>query len=292
MIVNEQDLILRWGIEMVPMDLVRVERGVLELIKSDKRVKDEAASIARRFQRRGVDDDKLARIAALKLFLSDWAEREGLSAIAFKCHDDLPDSLGIYPCWVNGELAGLGLPVTCETDVHGALTAVMLYAAANGTTPPFFADLTQRHPTNDNGELLWHCGNFPNALAEEGGPNFIGTHFVIPPHRPGTGNFAIKGGDLTIARFDGLDGEYSLLIGHGRSTRGPYNLGTYLWVEFDDWPKWEEHVVRGPYVHHVAAIHGSYAPALYEATRFIPGMRPDPVEPNEEQIKGWLRGNG
>ena len=292
MIVNEQDLILRWGIEMVPMDLVRVERGVLGMVTTDKRVKEEAASIARRFQRRGVDDETLARMAALKLFLSDWAEKEGLAAIAFKCHDDLPDSLGIYPCWVNGELAGLGLPVTCETDVHGALTAVMLQAAANGSTPPFFADLTQRHPANDNGELLWHCGNFPNALAEPGGPTFIGTHFVIPPHRPGTGNFAIRGGDVTIARFDGIDGEYSLMMGHGRSTRGPYNLGTYLWVEFDDWPKWEEHIVRGPYVHHVAAIHGSYAPALYEATRFIPGMRPDPVEPTEEQIKGWLRGNG
>jgi L-fucose isomerase-like protein len=292
MIVNEQDLMLRWGIEMVPLDLIRLERNVLELLKSDPRVKDEAASIGTRIQRKGVDDEKLRRIAALKLFLADWAAKEDLTAIAFKCHDDLPDMLGVYPCWVNGELAGLGVPVTCETDIHGALTAAMLHAAAGWATPPFFADLTQRHPTNDNGELLWHCGNFPNVLADTKSPVFLGTHFIIPPHRPGTGNFAIRGGDVTIARFDGIDGEYSLLMGHARSTPGPYNLGTYLWIEVGDWPLWEERVIRGPYVHHVAAIHGSLAPALFEATRYLPGMRPDPVEPTAAEIGAWMRGSG
>jgi L-fucose isomerase-like protein len=291
MIVNEQDLLLRWGIEMVPMDLIRLERNILEMLKGDRRIKEEAAAIAKRFERRGVDDEKLTRIAALKLFLADWAEKEDLAAIAFKCHDDLPDMLGVYPCWVNGELTNLGIPVTCETDIHGALTEVMLQAAAGWSTPPFLADLTQRHPANDNGELLWHCGNFPNALAETAGPKFLGTHFVIPPHRPGTGNFAIRGGEVTIARFDGIDGEYSLLMGHARGTPGPYNLGTYLWVEVGDWPAWEERVVRGPYVHHVAVIHGSFAPALYEATRYLPGMRPDPVEPTAGEIAAWLRGS-
>jgi hypothetical protein len=79
-------------------------------------------------------------------------------------------------------------------------------------------------------------------------------------------------------------------MGHARGTPGPYNLGTYLWVEVDDWPKWEEHVIRGPYVHHVAAIHGSLAPALFEATRYLPGVRPDPVEPTADEIRAWMRG--
>ena len=290
MIINEQDLLLRWGIEMVPLDLVRLVDGVKKIAASDPRAKKEAAAIGARAARRNVEDDALLRMAALKLFLGDWAEKEELTAIAFKCHDDLPDYLGIYPCWVNGELAAMNVPVTCETDVHGALTAAMLQAAARWSTPPFFADLTQRHPSNDNAELLWHCGNFPMALAAGEGPSFLGTHFVIPPHRPGTGNFAIKGGEVTIARFDGLDGEYSLMMGQARSTPGPYTLGTYLWIEMNDWPAWEERIVRGPYVHHVAGIHGSYAPALYEATRYLPGVRPDPVEPTAGQIEAYLRG--
>jgi hypothetical protein len=146
-----------------------------------------------------------------------------------------------------------------------------------GLAPPtFFADLTVRHPTNDNAELLWHCGNFPHSLAKEPGAGFLGTHFVIPPHRPGTGNFEIRGGDVTVARFDGMGGEYSLLVGHARGTQGPFTLGTYLWIEVPDWPLWEERLVRGP--------------ALYEATRFIPGLKPDPVQPNEQQIGAYLRG--
>jgi L-fucose isomerase-like protein len=290
-IVNEQDLMRRWGIELVPMDLIRLQRSVLDMASSDARVSKEAEAISGRIESKGVDGGAMRKVAALKLFLSDWAEREELDAIAFKCHEDLPDFLGIYPCFVNGELAGAGTPVTCETDVHGALTAVMLQAAAGWASPVFFADLTQRHPTNENAELLWHCGNFPHALARGSEADFLGTHFVIPPHRPGTGNFEIKGGDVTIARFDGIEGEYSLLMGHGKGVQGPYTLGTYLWVEVPDWPLWEEKVIRGPYIHHVAAIHGSVAPALYEATRYIPGLMPDPVQPTEDQIRAWLRGS-
>lgn len=282
--INEQDLIQRWGIEMVPIDLVVLTKHVLDMAAHDARVKDEAQSIRKRVSLKGVNEEALTRIAALKLFLADWAEKEELDAIAFKCHDDLPDALGIYPCFVNGELATMGIPVTCETDVHGALSALLLHAAAQRVTPPFFADLTMRHPTNENAELLWHCGNFPQSLVKEPNTAFLGTHFVIPPHRPGTGNFEIKGGDVTIARFDGIGGEYSLLMGHGRGTEGPFTLGTYLWVEVPDWPLWEERIVRGPYIHHVAGIHGSFAPALYEATRYIPGLKPDPVHPTAEQI--------
>ena len=127
-------------------------------------------------------------------------------------------------------------------------------------------------------------------LARDPSRSFLGPHFVIPPHRPGTGNFEIRGGDVTIARFDGIGGEYSLLVGHGRGTEGPFTLGTYLWVEVPDLPLWEERIVRGPYIHHVAAIHGRFAPALLEATRYIPGLRPDPVQPTAEQVGAWLRG--
>jgi L-fucose isomerase-like protein len=304
-IINEEELIRRWGIEMVPMDLVVLVKAVLAIADCDPRVRVEAESIAARLAVRAGDPKAVQRIAALRLFLSDWAEREGLSAIAFKCHDDLPEALGIYPCFVNGELAARGIPVTCETDIHGALTALLLQGAADGALPgpsaqgaagqgpavaPFFADLTVRHPTNDNAELLWHCGNFPHALARDPSRSFLGPHFVIPPHRPGTGNFEIRGGDVTIARFDGIGGEYSLLVGHGRGTEGPFTLGTYLWVEVPDLPLWEERIVRGPYIHHVAAIHGRFAPALLEATRYIPGLRPDPVQPTAEQVGAWLRG--
>ena len=292
-IINEQELLSRWGIELVPITLLQVVNTIKSLIKNDKRVKEEADAIKDRIKTdTSVNDEALQKIAALKIFMLDWANTENLSAIAIKCHDDLPDEMEFYSCFANGELTGLGIPVACETDIHGAVSSIMLQNAASYDTPTFFADLTIRHPQNNNAELLWHCGNFPYALHSPSCNDcFIGGHPVIPPHRPGAAYFELKPGNITVARFDGMDGKYSLLMGQGRSTTGPKNFGTYLWFEVPDWKMWEERLIYGPYVHHVAAIHDHCAAALYEATKYIPGLKPDPVQPTEDEILAYLRGS-
>jgi L-fucose isomerase-like protein len=156
----------------------------------------------------------------------------------------------------------------------------------------FFADLTIRHPENDNAEMLWHCGNFPLALRDKKSPTLACSgHYIMEGNYPGCGEFRLKEGPITIARFDGDHGEYSLLMGEARAVAGPLSRGTYVWVEVNDWPLWEERIIRGPYVHHVTGIHGQYAAALYEACRYIPGLAADAVEPSEHEIRGWLRGN-
>ena len=53
-----------------------------------------------------------------------------------------------------------GIPVVCETDIHGAITALMVKAAGRNDKRSFFADWTVRHPDNENGELLQDCGRF------------------------------------------------------------------------------------------------------------------------------------
>ncbi|MBM3706160.1 MAG: fucose isomerase, partial [Actinobacteria bacterium] len=293
-IVNEQELLSRWGIELVPITLLKVVNAIKTLMLKDIRVAKEVSAIKARINAdAGVSDESLSKIAALKIFMMDWAESQNLSGIAIKCHDDLPDEMEFYSCFANGELTGLGIPVACETDIHGVLSSVMLQAAASQDTPTFFADLTIRHPENNNAELLWHCGNFPYALCSPSCERcFIGGHPVIPPYRPGPANFELKPGKITIARFDGMEGQYSLFMGQGKSTEGPLNFGTYLWLEVPDWKMWEEKLIYGPYVHHVAAVHDHCAAALYEATRYIPGLKPDPAQPTEDEICAYLRGSG
>ncbi len=291
-IINEGELLERWGIETVPITLIDVEKGVLNMVKTDKRVKDEVDD----FKARGVtfkdmDDDTVNRIAAMKLYLMDWAERENLSAIAFQCWDALQLALGIMPCFVDSELTAIGIPVACETDINGALTSILLQNASKVESPTFFCDLTIRHPENDNGELLWHCGPFPHELAKEKEKAFVGKHFILSSECPGTGNWEIKGGDITVSRFDGINGRYSLFMGHAKGSSGPFTLGTYVWIEVPDWPLWEEKLIYGPYIHHIVAVHDKAAYALYEATRFIQGLEPDPAQPAEEEIRAYLRGN-
>ena len=54
--------------------------------------------------------------------------------------------------------------------------------------------------------------------------------------------------------------------------------------------KLEEKIVTGPYVHHCVGIHGDVIPAVYEALKYIPGIKPDLYDDNEEEIRAFLRG--
>ncbi len=290
-IVNEGELLERFGIEVVPTTLSDMARGARDKVETQT---DAMQAIVDEWKQRvdlsAAPEDKALLMAGLMTTIREWVEAEGLSAVAIQCWSAMQDELGIMPCFVDSELTGMGVPIACETDVHGAVTSVMLQAAVRGAKPTFFADLTVRHPENDNAELLWHCGPFPTCLADEGCKPSVSGHYILETGEPGVTECRIKGGPVTIARFDGDFGEYSLLMGHAQGTVGPHNRGTYVWVEVDNWPLWEEHIIRGPYIHHVANVHGHVAPVLYEACRFIPGLEPDPVEPTEEEIKAWLRG--
>jgi len=292
MIVNEGELLERWGIEVVPRTLSEVLADARRYLDEGKRkVAGQIAAIRRRFETGEADPQALRRLAAFKLALVEWAESEDIDAIALQCWPALQEGFDIFPCFVHGLLTNEGIPMACEADVHGALGAVMVQEAVGRATAPFFADLTIRHPTDDNAELLWHCGPFPASLAIEGKPRKLSPHYMHPEHPIGVGEWELRGGPLTLSRFDGDHGEYSLLMGHAKGTTGPFTRGTYLWAKFGNWPLWEERLIRGPYVHHVVGVHGHIAPALYEACRFL-GIQPDCVEPTEAEIQAWLRGEG
>lgn len=293
MMCNEGELLERFGLEVVPLTLSEVEQRSQACLKSRKsQVLDEVKSIKHAVDTTDCSEESLHTMVALKMALKDWANEQGLRAIALQCWNAMQQAMGIVPCFINGLLTAEGLPVTCETDIHGAATAILLQAAGHSLQTVFFADLTVRHPENDNAELLWHCGNFPLSLRDAKSPTLACSgHYIMEGNYPGCGEFRLKEGPVTVARFDGDHGEYSLLMGEAKAVAGPLSRGTYVWVEVGDWPLWEERIIRGPYVHHVAGIHGQYAAALYEACRYIPGLTPDAVEPSGCDIEKWLRGS-
>lgn len=92
---------------------------------------------------------------------------------------------------------------------------------------------------------------------------------------------------MTIARFDGDHGEYSLFIGEAKTISGPKNVGSYVWIEVDDWAKWEHKLVEGPYIHHVSGVYGKYAEILFEACKYINSLNPDALVPVEEIERRW-----
>ncbi len=285
---NEAEILEKFGIEVVPISIATLEHEVKEAVRENgAALRETVEAYKKKYAKLLVDDEALRRLAALRNAIRSWADKEQLSAVSIQCWDALQEALGVYPCFVNGELTDEGLPMACETDVMGAVSLVLLQAAQRGTTPAFLSDLTVRHPTNPNAELLWHCGNFPHSLARY--PDKAQVEDQFGGLCPAAGRWEIRGGDLTVCRMDGTGGEYQLLMGECRGTDGPDNVGTYVWAEFGDWAKWEHRFIHGPYIHHVATIHGKATGALYEACRYIPGLLPDPVEPTKEEIEAALR---
>ena len=134
-------------------------------------------------------------------------------------------------------------------------------------------------------ELLQHCGPWPCSCAAVK-PKLT---YPLAFDHPGALTAEAKHGDLTLARFDGDNGEYSLLLGNARGIDGPAGMGTYLWVEVENLKRLEAKIVEGPYIHHCVAIHANVVPVLYEACKYI-GIAPDLYDPIEQDVKAYLRG--
>ncbi|WP_343210671.1 L-fucose/L-arabinose isomerase family protein [Anaerolentibacter hominis] len=281
---NEGELLEKFNIQLSPIPMP-------ELTKEVKRVKEEAEEAAKvvsyikENMTIQVTDEEVENVAALKVAMKNLAEKYGCSAIAIQCWNALQDEIGIMPCAANSLLNEEGIPVVCETDIHGAVTALLVEAAGMGEMRSFFADWTIRHPDIENGELLQHCGPWPISVAKE--KPILG--YPLAFDHPGSVTAEAKHGDLTLCRFDGDNGEYSMLLGNAKGVDGPKGMGTYLWIEVENIKRLEDKVVCGPYIHHCVGIHKDVVPVLYEACKYI-GVTPDFYDPIEEDVKAYLRG--
>lgn len=225
-------------------------------------------------------------VAALAKAMRTLAEKYGCQAGAIQCWTALQQELGIMPCAANAILNDLGIPVVCETDIHGAVTALIAEAAVMNESRSFFADWTVRHPDNPNGELLQHCGPWPVSIAKDK-PELT---CPIAFKDEGALSAEAKHGDkLTLMRFDGDNGEYSMLLGNARSVDGPHILGTYMWVEVENIKRLEYKIVTGPYIHHCVGVYKDVVPVVYEACKYI-GIRPDLYDPIEDKVLAYLYG--
>jgi L-fucose isomerase-like protein len=281
-ICNENELIEKFGVHLYPITLNDLTVEMDKILTA--RCEDFLSTVSFVKSISGVlDIEKIEKVAALKVAMKNLAGKYRCRAVAIQCWTALQDITGIMPCLANAMLTDEGLPTVCETDIHGAITAVMMQAASHGSGVPFFADVTVRHPENDNAELLWHCGNFPyslakkDVLAQAGCSKYHGNTFGIC-------EWELKEGELTVARFDGDHGKYSLLIGEAKTTSGPKNVGSYVWIEVDNWAKWEHRLVEGPYIHHVCAVYGKCGELLYEACKYIDALSPDVLSPSDTEL--------
>lgn len=282
---NEGELLERFNIQLSPIPMPELTETVKK-VKTDK--KDEVLSVieyCKNSMNIKIKDHELENVAALKVAMKLLAAQYGCNAIAIQCWNALQGELGIMPCAANSLLNEDGIPVVCETDIHGAITALLVEAATLDDTRSFFADWTVRHPDDENGELLQHCGPWPISVAKE--KPTIG--YPLAFDHPGAVEAEAKHGKMTLCRFDGDNGEYSMLLGNAEGVEGPYTKGTYVWIKVQNLKRLEDKLVCGPYIHHCVGIHKDVVPVLYEACKYI-GVKPDLYDPIEEEVKAYIRG--
>ena len=265
---NEGELMQKFGVKIIPINMATVQE---RFYKTKEEKTDEIAKYVKVFKDNYEMDDLtpqyLERMACLVVTYKALFEEFKVDIISAECWTATPTMFdGLAPCAVYGILNDLGYIISCESDMHCAMTMALLSLASLGKGKPFLGEFTVRHPENKNAELLWHCGPFPLSVKD-------------PACKARLVNqrewFKVKEGEFTVARMDQEDGNYMMLAGTCQATEGPQTHGTYLWGEFEDLQEWEDRLIEGPYIHHFVEIEGNYTKELKEFCKYFPNLKMD-----------------
>jgi len=271
---NESELLEKFGVQVVPFDMADFLRGVKSLAKKERpRYVGELARLKKSWlETEGLKTEEgLIYSLAMRDELFRLGAENDLDAFSIKSFTSIQEELG-PGTGLGDALAQERYPIGAESDIHGAISSVLLEAATRVDQTSFFPEYTTRHPDNDNGVLLWHA-TAPPSLRHPGARRIrIAPPWILKGLPPSNLQFRLRDGPLTLCRFDGDTGEYRLGIGQGMTGAGPETREFYVWLEVDDWPRWERMIMEGPYIHHCSAVYEHCADALVEACKYIPHL--------------------
>ncbi len=269
-IYNEGELLQKFGIRSIPINLAVILDKYNKILETrDAELEEGAKLLLSRYEMDDLTPPLLKKVYAFVLLYKDIFEEYKVQAISAECWTAMQLGMGAMPCTAYSVLADMGYIISCESDFHGAITMAMLSCATLGKKIPFFGEFTVRHPEDRNVQLLWHCGPFAYSLkAEDSKAKNVNMRQW----------FRVRDGHYTIARFDQDNGKYSMLCGEFDTDKGPYTFGTYLWARFNNLKKWEDKLIDGPYIHHMAEVEGDYTEVMRDFTKFVPGLTLDTVD--------------
>lgn len=157
------------------------ENSELDLFESynnhagDERIPDVVKSMEAELGCGNKKPEILSKLAQYELTLLDWIENHKGSrkyvAIAGKCWPAFQTQFGFVPCYVNSRLTAMGIPVSCEVDIYGALSEFIGTVVSNdavtlldinNTVPSdiYKTDIEGKFKYTDKDVFMgFHCGN-------------------------------------------------------------------------------------------------------------------------------------
>ena len=165
----------------------------------------------------------IPQLAQYELTLSDWYEKNlgasDYAVFANKCWPAFQTMFKFVPCYVNSRFAAKGIPVSCETDIFGALSEYILTCITkepvtlldiNNTVPRDLYEANKSKVKNYGFSDLFmgfHCGNTPVCRLKKStlGNQLIMKRLLEPDSEPymSRGNLDgdIAASDITFFRL-------------------------------------------------------------------------------------------
>ncbi len=232
----------------------------------------------------------LERLAQYELTLLDWVEaHKGCKeyvAIAGKCWPAFQTQFGFVPCYVNSRLTGMGIPVSCEVDIYGALSefigtcvtqdAVTLLDINNSVPADMYKEAIEGkyNYTHKDTFMGFHCGNTCSsklAFCEMRYQKIMARN--LPEEvTQGTLEGDIAPGEITFYRLQSTaDCKLRAYIAEGEvlnvATKSFGAIGVFAIPEMG---RFYRHVlIEKNYPHHGAVAFGHYGKTLFEIFKFL-----------------------
>ena len=155
-ISNEGELMEQFGIRIIPINFAVIEQ---RMKAAPELYADEIAEYEKFFRENFELDDLTPKyitpMATLAAMYKHLFEEYRLDVISAECWTATPIMFdGLAPCAVYSLLNDLGYMISCESDIHAAMTMVLLKCATLGEGKPLFGEFTVRHPQKRNAEQI------------------------------------------------------------------------------------------------------------------------------------------
>ncbi len=267
----------------------------------DPRIAEVAKDMAAELGDGNLKPEILPKLAQYELTLLDWIEEhKGIRkyvAIAGKCWPAFQTQFGFVPCYVNSRLTGMGIPVSCEVDIYGAVSefigtvisedAVTLLDI-NNTVPSdiYEEDIKGRFEyTLKDTFMGFHCGNTSTKKLSFCAMKYqmIMARSLPEEVTQGTLEGDIIPGDITFFRLQSTsDAKLRAYIAEGEvlpvATRSFGAIGVFAIPEMG---RFYRHVlIEKNYPHHGAVAFGKFGKTLYEVFKYI-GVDMDEIGYNQ-----------
>ena len=248
---------------------VEVEALELDQLFARGRAADDAATARLRAETAEVlpdldtvDQGQLDRSLRLRLALDALRAEGAYDAFAVRCWPETFTDYGGAVCGPMGQMGEARVPCACEADVYGAVTQMLLQAAAEA--PVFLADVVDMDADDDTG-VVWHCGQAPLSMASAQTPPGATIH--SNRRMPLLYQFALRPGRATLARVSQAGGVPKLVLAGAEVLDRPMAFtGTSGTLRFDGGTGTARDALIGSGVeHHLGLVYGEHRPALREA---------------------------